>query len=93
MKKFAPADVKVKVELKLFNDRTFEMTIISPKTANLILRKLGIKLGSGEPNKKKIGSITEADLVEIAELKRGDMNTDNLESMIASIRGTAKNME
>jgi large subunit ribosomal protein L11 len=48
--------------------------------------------GSGEPNKTKIGKLTKKDLEEIAELKKGDMNSDNLESMMKSIAGTAKNM-
>lgn len=92
MQKFAPADVKVKVKLDLYTDRTFDMEIISPVTSNLILWKIGQKLGSGEPNKKKIGSLTRKDLEEIAELKKGDMNSDNVESMIKAIAGTAKNM-
>ena len=92
MKKFAPADVKVKVKLDLYTDRTFDMAVIWPVTSNLILWKIGQKLGSWEPNKKKIGSLTRADLEEIAELKTGDMNSDDVESMIKAIVGTAKNM-
>lgn len=92
MQKFAPSDVKVRVKLDLYTDRTFDMEIIGPVTSNLILWKLNQKLGSGEPNKKKIGTISRADLEEIASLKKGDMNTDNLESMIKAIAGTAKNM-
>lgn len=92
MQKFAPADVKVRVKLDLFTDRTFDMEIIGPVTSSLILWKLKQKTGSGEPNKKKIWTISQADLEEIAALKKGDMNTDNLESMVKAIAGTAKNM-
>ena len=92
MQKFAPADVKVRVKLDLFTDRTFDMEIIGPVTSSLILWKLKQKIGSGEPNKKKIGTLSQADLEEIAALKKGDMNTDNLESMVKAIAGTAKNM-
>ncbi len=92
MQKFAPADVKVRVKLSLYTDRTFDMEIIGPVTSNLILWKLGQKLWSGEPNKKKIGTLSRADLEEIASLKKWDMNTDDLESMIKAISGTAKNM-
>lgn len=92
MQKFAPADVKVRVKLDLFTDRTFDMEIIGPVTSSLILWKLKQKTGSGEPNKKKIGTLSQADLEEIAALKKGDMNTDNLESMVKAIAGTAKNM-
>lgn len=92
MQKFAPIDVKVRVKLDLYTDRSFELEIIGPVTSNLILWKLGQKVGSGEPNKKKIGSLTRADLEEIAALKKWDMNTDNLESMVKAIAGTARNM-
>ncbi len=92
MQKFAPIDVKLRVKLTLYTDRTFDMEIIWPVTSNLILWKLGQKLGSGEPNKKKIGTLSRADLEEIASLKKWDMNTDDLESMIKAISGTAKNM-
>lgn len=92
MQKFAPSDVKLRVKLALYTDRTFDMEVIGPVTSNLILWKLNQKLGSGEPNKKKIGTLSRADLEEIASLKKGDMNTDNLESMIKAITGTAKNM-
>lgn len=94
MQQFAPIDVKIKAKLSLYTDRTFDVEIIGPVTSNLILWKLKQKIGSGEPNKKKIGSLTDADLEEIAILKKanGDMNTENIESMKKAIAGTAKNM-
>ena len=92
MQKFAPSDMKVKVKLSLYADRTFDMEILGPVTSNLILWKLKEKKGSGEPNKKKIWSLSRADLEEIAEHKKWDMNTDNTESMIKAIAGTAANM-
>jgi large subunit ribosomal protein L11 len=54
MKQFNGADVKVKAQLTIFADRSFELKIGSPVTSNLILWKLGLKSGSGEPNKTKI---------------------------------------
>lgn len=92
MKQFAPADVKVKVKLTLFTDRTFDLEVLGPVTSNLILWKVSQKLWSGEPNKKKIGTLTRKDLEEIAELKKWGMNTDNVESIIKAVMGTAKNM-
>lgn len=92
MKQFAPADVKVKVKITLYSDRSFDLWILGPVTSNLILWKVGQKLWSGEPNKKKIWSLTRKDLEEIAELKKGGMNTDNVESIIKAVIGTAKNM-
>lgn len=92
MKQFSGADVKVKCKLTIYADRSFDLAIGSPVTSNLILRKLKQPKGSGEPNKNKIGKISKKDLEEIAQLKKGDMNSDNLESMMKSIAGTAKNM-
>ncbi len=92
MKQFGAIDVKVKATLVIYADRTFDLTIGKPVTSNLILWKLGLPKGSGEPNKTKIGKITRKDMEEIAALKQGDMNSDNLESMLKAITGTAKNM-
>ena len=92
MKQFGAIDVKVKATLTIYADRTFDLVIGKPVTSNLILWKLGLPKGSGEPNKTKIGKITRKDMEEIAALKQGDMNSDNLESMLKAIAGTAKNM-
>lgn len=92
MKKFGGADVKVRIKLNVYIDRTFDFEIKGLVTSNLILRKANQKLGSGEPNKKKIGTISRKDLEEIAELKKDDMNTANTESIIKSLAGTARNM-
>lgn len=70
MQQFAPIDVKIKAKLSLYSDRSFDVEIIGPVTSNLILWKLKQKVGSGEPNKKKIGSLTQADLEEIATIKK-----------------------
>jgi len=92
MKTFGWADVKVKAKLTIFADRTFNLEIGKPVTSNLILWKIGQKTGSGEPNKKNIGKLTRKDLEEIAEIKRWDMNTEDIEAMIKIIGWTAKNM-
>ena len=68
------------------------MEIGTPLTSHLLLWKLKEKQGSAEPNKKKIGSLTRADLVEIAEIKKPAMNTNNIDSIITSIIGTAKSL-
>ena len=92
MKQFAGSDVKVKVKVTVYADRSFELAIGKPVTSSLILWKLKQASGSGQPNKTKIGKLTRQDLEEIAELKKGDMNTDNLDAVIKSLTGTAKNM-
>lgn len=92
MKQFSGADVKVKCTLTIYADRSFDLKIGSPVTSNLILWKIKQPKGSGEPNKTKIWKLTRQDLEEIAALKKGDMNSEHLESVIKSIAGTAKNM-
>ena len=92
MKQFAGVDVKVKATLTIYADRSFDLVIGSPVTSNLILWKLKLPKWSGEPNKTKIGKLNRKDLEEIAALKKGDMNSDDLEAMIKAIAGTAKNM-
>lgn len=92
MKQFSGASVKVKCTLTIYADRSFDLKIGKPVTSNLILWKLGLKSGSWEPNKNKIWKLTKKDLEEIANLKKWDMNSENIESMMKSIAGTAKNM-
>jgi len=93
MKKFGAANVKIKVTLSIFVDRSFKLELGKPVTSNLILWKLGEKKWSGEPNKIKISKkLSRSDLEEIAEIKQWDMNTEKLESVIRTIAWTAKNM-
>ncbi|MFA5747596.1 MAG: 50S ribosomal protein L11 [Candidatus Absconditabacterales bacterium] len=92
MKSFGGAEVKVKAKVIVYADRTFHLEIGSPVTSNLILWKINQPKGSGEPNKTKIGKLTRKDLEEIAEFKKADMNSENMDSMIKAIAGTARNM-
>lgn len=92
MKKFGGFDVKVKVKVTVYADRTFTLDIWSPVTSNLILWKIAQKTWSGEPNKTKIWKISKKDLEEIAEMKKDDMNSNDLAWAIKIISGTAKNM-
>ncbi len=92
MKQFAWTDVKVKVVVTIYADRTFELSIGSPVTSNLILWKVKQAKGSGEPNKKKIAKISKADIEEVAKLKMNDLNANDLEAAMKIVAGTAKNM-
>ncbi|MDD2537317.1 MAG: 50S ribosomal protein L11 [Candidatus Absconditabacteria bacterium] len=92
MQKFAGVDVKIKAKLTIYVDRTFTLEIGDPITSGLIKWKLKIPTGSGEPNKKKVGKLTRADLEEIYELKKNDLNAHGVEAGIKIIAGTAKNM-
>ncbi|HRX64223.1 MAG TPA: 50S ribosomal protein L11 [Candidatus Absconditabacterales bacterium] len=93
MQKFGGFDVKIKCKLTIYVDRTFKVEIGYPVTSNLILWKLKEKKGSGVPNKEKLpGKLTKADMEEIYEIKKGDMNAADLEGGMKIIAGTAKNM-
>ena len=92
MKTFAGTDVKVKVVVTVYVDRTFTLEIGSPVTSNLILWKVKQPKGSGEPNKNKIAVLSKKDLQEIAEMKMSDMNAHDLEAAMKIVAGTAKNM-
>ncbi len=92
MKQFAPTDVKVPAVITVYTDRTYDLETLPPLTSGLLLWKLKQNQGSAEPNKKKIGTLSKADLIEIAEIKKPVMNTNNIDSIVASIAGTAKNM-
>ena len=92
IQQFGGFEVKVPVKVVVYADRSYEMEILPPITSHLILWKVKQKKGSGEPNKKKIGKLTRKDLEEIAEIKKPVMNTNNMESIIKTIAGTARNM-
>lgn len=92
MQRFSGADVKVKCQLSIYADRTFSIKIGAPVTSTLILWKLKLKAGSGEPNKTKVGKLTRADLEDISEIKGDDLNATDIEARIRVIAGTAKNM-
>jgi len=85
-------DVKVRVELRIYVDRSYSFEIKSPPTSELLKKKAGIKKGSGIPNLKKVATLKRADLEEIAKAKLEDLNTSDLETAIKIIEGTARQM-
>jgi large subunit ribosomal protein L11 len=64
----------------------------SPPAAFLLRKAAGIEKGSGEPNREKVGSVTRAQLQEIAETKMPDLNAIDIEGAMRQIEGTARNM-
>ncbi len=89
------ADMKgqmVPALVTIYEDRSFKFELKTPPVSALIKQVLNLKLGSGEPNKKKVGSITKAQISAIAEKKLIDMNTSNIASAIKMVEGTAKSM-
>lgn len=86
------AGMIIPVVITVFKDKSFTFIIKSPPAAILLKKAAGIQKGSGEPNKNKVGSVTEAQVREIAEIKIADLNTDSIENACNSIRGTARSM-
>jgi large subunit ribosomal protein L11 len=82
----------IPVEITVFEDRTYTLKFKQPPVAELLKKAAGIEKGSGEPNKKKVGKITKAQLREIAEKKLPDLNTKDIEKAMKIIEGQAKNM-
>lgn len=82
----------IPVKIYIFEDKTFDLELKRPPTSELIKKAIGIEKGSGQPNVKKVGKITRAQLIEIAKIKMPDLNTDDLEKAVKIIEGTAKQM-
>jgi large subunit ribosomal protein L11 len=88
----ADPDMKIPVVITVYGDRSFTFETKTPPAADLIRKAAGIAKGSGTPNKTKIGTISRAQLEEIAKTKMPDLNTSNVESALKTIEGTAKSM-
>ena len=82
----------IPVVISVYKDRSFNFITKSPPAAVLLKKAAGIQKGSGEPNKTKVGTVTEAQVREIAEIKIKDLNTDSIDNACNSIRGTARSM-
>ena len=85
-------DIKIPVVITVYADRSFTFITKTPPAADLIKKAIKLEKGSGKPNREKVGSITRAQLEEIAKLKLPDLNTTNLEAAIRTIEGTAKSL-
>jgi large subunit ribosomal protein L11 len=82
----------IPVEISVFEDRSFTFILKTPPASVLIKKAAGIEKGSGEPRTKKVGSITRAQLKEIAETKMPDLNANDVEAAMNIVEGTARNM-
>jgi large subunit ribosomal protein L11 len=84
--------IQIPVIVIVYQDRTFDLILKKPPVSSLIKKYLKIEKGSGKAGKKFVGTISKDDLRKIAEEKLPDLNTDNLESSIKIIEGTARSM-
>ncbi|HLC99570.1 50S ribosomal protein L11 [Candidatus Kaiserbacteria bacterium RIFCSPHIGHO2_01_FULL_48_10] len=85
-------DDLIPVEITVFEDRTYTFKLKTPPAPNLLKKAAGIAKGSGSPLKTKVGTVTRAQVREIAEKKMEDLNTENIDSAMKMIEGTARNM-
>jgi large subunit ribosomal protein L11 len=82
----------IPVEISIFEDRSFTFVLKTPPASVLIKKAAKIETGSNEPNKKRAGQITTAQLQEIAQIKLPDLNANDIAAAMKIVAGTAKNM-
>jgi large subunit ribosomal protein L11 len=85
-------DIKIPVVITVYADRSFTFITKTPPAADLLKKALKLEKGSGKPNRDKIGTVTRAQIEEIARTKMPDLNTSNLEAAMRTIEGTAKSL-
>ena len=83
---------KIPVVITVYADRSFTFITKTPPTPLLVLKAAGLQSGSGVPNKQKVGSITAAQVTEIAKTKLPDLNVNSLEAAESQVRGTCRSM-
>jgi large subunit ribosomal protein L11 len=82
----------IPAEITIYQDRSFTFILKSPPAAVLLKKAAKIKSGSGEPNRTKVGQVTQSQLAEIVEMKKDDLNAFDLEQAKKIIAGTARSM-
>lgn len=82
----------IPVVITVYADRSFSFITKTPPASTLLLKAIGIEKGSGEPNKEKVGKVTNAQLQEIAKTKMEDLNAMDVEAAMKIIAGTARSM-
>ncbi|MDE2213140.1 MAG: 50S ribosomal protein L11 [Patescibacteria group bacterium] len=97
VKKFneASKDMKgdmVPAVISVYDDRSYSFILKKPPASNLILKALGKDKGSGKPNTSKVGTLTKAQVREIAQKKMADLNTQDIDQAMRIIEGSARSM-
>jgi len=82
----------IPVEISIFEDRSFTFITKTPPAAALLRQAARVDKGSGEPNKEMVGSVTRAQVKEIAEIKMPDLNSNDIEGAMKVVEGTARSM-
>jgi large subunit ribosomal protein L11 len=82
----------IPVDITIYEDRSFTFITKTPPAPELIKKAAGVEKGSGEPHKTKVGTVTKAQLREIAQVKMADLNANSMEAAEKIIAGTARSM-
>ena len=85
-------DLLIPVVITVYQDRSFSFVTRTPPAAVLLKKACKIQSGSGEPNRKKVATVSKADLQQIAETKMKDLNAASIEAAMSMIAGTARSM-
>jgi len=83
---------KVPVVITVYNDRSFSFITKQPPASELLMKAAGLKKGTDNPLKNKVGSLTRAQLMEVVEMKIEDLNTDDKEMAANTLAGSARSM-
>jgi large subunit ribosomal protein L11 len=82
----------IPAEISVYTDGSFTFILKTPPAAVLLKKAAGVEKGSSEPNREKVGTVTRAQVREIAEIKMKDLNAIDIEGAMRQIEGTARNM-
>ncbi len=86
------AGMVIPVVITVYSDRSFSFITKSPPAAVLLKKAAGLAKGSGVPNRDKVGKVTRAQIEEIVEVKKDDLNASDLDAAVRIIEGTARSM-
>jgi len=86
------AGMPIPVVISVYKDRSFDFVTKTPPASFLLLKAAKLQKGSAEPNKNKVGKVTSAQLKEIVEIKKSDLNSYDVEAGMKIIAGTARSM-
>ena len=79
-------------EITIYTDGSFTFVLKTPPTAVLLRKAAKVDKGSPQPNRNKVGKVTQAQIREIAEIKMKDLNAKDLDGAMRQVEGTARNM-
>ncbi|HEY4501600.1 MAG TPA: 50S ribosomal protein L11 [Candidatus Paceibacterota bacterium] len=83
---------QVPAVISVYEDRSYDFVLKTPPASSLILKAIGKEKGSGKPNTAKVGTITKAQIKEIAEKKMADLSANDMDAAIKIISGSARSM-